>query len=501
MPEDSNARSTLYRSAGCVGAALCLLVLLGYVRPASLGADGLKALIVAATVILLWVSGVVHPAATALAAMALLMVMPPGFGCAVALHGFSAPVLYFLIGVLALGSAVASSGLARRVSVSMIALCKGDGFRLMLQSVMLLPLMTVIVPSALTRNAILLSPYKRALEGPVFGRSRNLAKAVSLTLGMLNPIASSMVLTGGVAPAVAASLLGGFTWLRWLALMAVPYAVVIISGFGLIVFLCRLGACDAHPGTTGEVVQGDGDAAPLRSLPGPSDDTVSPEYVPRALREGWENMSPKERRVIGVLCAACILWLTDSIHHWNPAAPALLAAAFVLSPWCGALSWKTFTSEMPWALFVVTGAALSLAHVLEITGAAQWLAGSLAGVILGRSASAHVLASLTVLVSVIVHAAIPSIPACLALLLPIVGGFAQLAGLNPIACGLIALMSVDAVALYPEQTATVLMVYEQHGNLARRDVVKFGLGMLSVVLVVVNFIAIPWWRMLGLRLQ
>ncbi|MGE5586697.1 MAG: hypothetical protein ACM3ZO_00520 [Clostridia bacterium] len=85
----------------------------------------------------------------------MLLVMLLRLGPLALLAGFSEPVLYFLVGVLALGSAVASNGLARRMAGFMVVLCKGNSFRLMVQSVAFLPLMTLIVPSALTRNAIL----------------------------------------------------------------------------------------------------------------------------------------------------------------------------------------------------------------------------------------------------------------------------------------------------------------------------------------------------------
>ena len=51
-----------------------------------------------------------------------------------------------------------------------------------------------------------------------------------LALGMLNPLASSALLTGGIASIAAATLLGGFSWLGWFALMAVPYYALIFLG-------------------------------------------------------------------------------------------------------------------------------------------------------------------------------------------------------------------------------------------------------------------------------
>lgn len=481
----SAALSSLPKVLGLIVSVVCCLAVSVGVGPASLEPDGSRALAVAATVVSLWAAGTLHPAVTALGGVFLLLAMLPRLGPLALLAGFSEPVLWFLVGVLALGSAVASSGLAHRMARFMVALCKGNSFRLMLQSVAFLPLMTLIVPSALTRNAILIAPYKSVLEHPAFRGSKNLAKAVSLILGMLNPMASSMILTGGIAPALAASLLGGgFTWFRWLVLMAVPYAMVILSGFVLILFLCQF-----HKGSESALVN-----KPVWL--GHAPDVKIGELLPSDERPGM--VSVQEWKVMVALGLACVLWLTDYIHHWNPAAPALLGAVLVLSPWCGTMSWQEFASNVSWSLFVVTGAALCIAHVLESTGACAWLGDVLTMGILRCRVPSYMMVSSTVLVSVLVHAAIPSIPACLALLLPIITGFARQAGLNPLVYGLVALISVDSVALYPEQTATALMVYEQHENLTRSDVLKFGLGMLFATLLVVNFIAVPWWAIFGL---
>ncbi len=64
--------------------------------------------------------------------------------------------------------------------------------------------------------------------------------------------------------------------------------------------------------------------------------------------------------------------------------------------------------------------------------------------------------------------------------------------------GLALTIVVDAVILYPVQTAANLMAYEA-GYFSRADVVKLGLGMLVLTLVVVMLV-MPYWALLGLPL-
>jgi sodium-dependent dicarboxylate transporter 2/3/5 len=99
---------------------------------------------------------------------------------------------------------------------------------------------------------------------------------------------------------------------------------------------------------------------------------------------------------------------------------------------------------------------------------------------------------------VVVHLAITNLAACIALLLPIAATLASSAGVNPIVAGLATVIAVDAVILYPVQTAANLMAYEA-GYFNAADVTKLGLGMLAATIIVV-LLALPYWALLGLPL-
>ena len=76
---------------------------------------------------------------------------------------------------------------------------------------------------------------------------------------------------------------------------------------------------------------------------------------------------------------------------------------------------------------------------------------------------------------------------------------AQVAGLNPVVCGLIVTIVVDSVILYPVQTASNLLAYES-GYLNVADVRRFGIILLALVMLVGLGIAVPYWTLLGLPL-
>ena len=104
-----------------------------------------------------------------------------------------------------------------------------------------------------------------------------------------------------------------------------------------------------------------------------------------------------------------------------------------------------------------------------------------------------------IVIVTVVHLGITNLAACLALLLPIVTTTTAAAGLNPLAIGLIVTVVVDAVILYPVQTATNLIAY-QTGYFTTADVRRFGFVMLGLTLVVILGVAIPYWKLIGLLL-
>ena len=83
--------------------------------------------------------------------------------------------------------------------------------------------------------------YEQALDLSRVPRGAPLVKAVMLALNSINRLASTVLLTGGITPVLAASLIGGISWSRWLVLMVVPYGALLAVGAVLIYALYRKG--------------------------------------------------------------------------------------------------------------------------------------------------------------------------------------------------------------------------------------------------------------------
>jgi anion transporter len=415
---------------------------------------------------ILWIAEAVPLGLTAVV-VTVLLGLCPGLRLPDVASGFAGEVTFFLIGAVGIGAAVEASGLAARAARFLSRSARNSPTRLYVQMIAGFPVLALLMPSAITRNAVLIPAYREALDGMGIAAQRRTGRAIMLALGILNPLASSALLTGGTTSIAAATLLGGFSWLGWFVLMAVPYYALLCCGGVLVRVL------------VGRFEPADPKAAPPAA----------------AAREPY---SAAEKRTLTVLALTAVLWLTDRVHHLSPAVPALLGAALLMLPRVGVISWKAFEARLSWGLILTVGTSLSLAALMTSTGAAAWLGHLLAGRLSGLAeAPALLLAGLIVAV-VVVHLAITNLAACVALLLPIAATIAAGAGLNPVVVGLATLIAVDAVILYPVQTAANLMAYET-GYFDRGDVVKLGLGMLAATIVVVALV-LPYWAFLGLPL-
>ena len=293
-----------------------------------------------------------------------------------------------------------------------------------------------------------------------------LAKAVMLALNSINRLASTVLLTGGITPMLAASLVGGISWSRWLVLMSVPYGILLALGAGLIYVLHRRGF-----------------KAPLPLIP-----TRRPQ-----------PLSGMEIRTIVITLGASLLWLTDSFHHWNPALPALLALACLLTPGIGVLTWSDFERNFGWTNFFVLASSLSLAHALSNSGASAWVADLMVRSISPFIQQPLLVVAVLLLVSAPVRLLIPNISGFLATTIPIAMSIGTATRLNPVICGLAVMIAGDAVLYYPAQSASSLVVYER-GHLGASEIFRFGLWMTLVAYLVVLTIALPYWAFVGMPL-
>ena len=289
------------------------LAVLAAPTPAGLAPEGQRVLAVIVLAIGLWGLEALPPGVTAIVAIVALVGTRAVAGIREGLAGFADPIAFFLVGVLTMGAAVARSGLAERIAHQLLAHGRGRAGALYLHLLLAMPLLTLLLPSASARTGILVHVYDQALELARVPRGAPLARAVMMLLNSVNRLSSTILLTGGITPIVAAGLIGTISWTRWFVLMSVPYAVLLALAALAIYLRYRRGfrARITVP------------AAPAR-----------------------RPFSGVEWRTALITGGAGLLWLTDAFHHLHPTLPALIAWICFLAPGIGVLTWRQFEQEV-----------------------------------------------------------------------------------------------------------------------------------------------------------
>jgi solute carrier family 13 (sodium-dependent dicarboxylate transporter), member 2/3/5 len=453
-------RKTLALLVPLAGLALAL-----FLPPllAGLPLAGQRALIVTLITILLWTGEILEPGVSALVGVTLLALSGATGNLRDALQGFANPVPFFLVGVLTMGVAVVRSGLAERLARTILERARGRSLAVYLQLVLSFPVLTFLLPSATTRSGILIHIYDEVFTLGRVQRGADVAKAIMLALSSINRLASTSLLTGGITPVMSAAIIGGMSWTGWFALMAVPYYAILFLGGVLTYALYRRGFA--------------------RGLP-----------MPEAARR--RPVSGSEWRTVVIILGASALWLTDGLHHLDPAVPALLAFAALLTPRLGPLVWSDLDRGVGWSNFFVIATSISLAHALVASGAASWLGRLLVGGLPAFGESALAVVILLMLGATLLRVVVPNISGFLALALPIAMSVGREAGINPLVCALVVMMTGDAVVYYPAQSSSALVIYER-GHVSAGEVLRFGIWMTLVAWIAILLVALPWWTLIG----
>jgi len=442
---------------------IAAVILMAMPAPAGLSRAGQMVLGIAVIAIGLWSTEALPVGVTGMLVVIALMVSGGVPSYQDALVGFAKPVAYFLVAVLTIGLAVQKSGLAERTARFFLRQSRARPLALFAHLLAALPLLTLLLPSATTRSGILVHVYEQVLILSNVPQKAPLSKAVMMALNSVNRLASTAILTGGITPVVAAALVGGMSWSRWLGLMLVPYLALLVLGAALIYVLY-------HRGFRQEMA-----AVPL----------VAPT-----------PLSKTEKRTIVIILGASLLWLTDAFHHLDPSLPALLAWACLLAPGIGVLTWKEFERNIGWSNFFVIASSMSLAAALIESGAGVWLANSIVSGIPALSRHPLLVVVVLLLAAAPLRLLVPNITGFLAITIPIAMSIGASTGLNPVVCGLLVMIAGDAVLYYPAQSASSLVVYDR-GHLSAAEIFRFGLLMTVVAFIVVLAVALPYWSLVG----
>jgi anion transporter len=445
-------------------AVAVFLAILLMPAPSGLTEQGQRALAVMLLAVILWATEAIPVPVAGVGGVLLLVLVGAAPDIGPALYGFSQPVSYFLIGILTLGLAVHRSGLAERLATYLMRGAAGSPRLLYVQMLFSFAALTFALPSASTRGAIMVHVYEQVLERWNIPQEHPFYKATMMAMGSLNRLGSTALLAGGITPVVASGLLGDFSWGQWFVLMSVPfYANLVVGGTALFIFY-RSGFRLGDEAGAASIVMG--------------------------------RMAPIEMRAGAIVIITALLWFTDFAHGLHPAVPAMIALCLILMPRVGILTWREFERDLGWSNFFIIATSLSLSHALVTTGAAAWFSATLVGTI-GQVASEPMLLLLLLCACfAALRFILPNIAGYLALVIPVTMAAAESLGLDPLVCGMAAVVVGDSVVYYSAGGTASVFIF-QRANITNPEIFRFAITMTILVTAILLLAVVPYWGLIG----
>lgn len=427
---------------------------------------------IAVFAIIIWVTQVVDDALSGLIIVFLLASMK-ATDITGAFSGYSNTALWLIVIGFIMAGCMEKSGLSKRIALFLVNSAGGSAVRVYWAVALVMAVMSFLVPS-ITARTLLMLPIILGI-GQAFdarqGQS-NIMKALLFIVAMSGTMMSIGILTAHVGNPITAGLIQAATqktisWSDWLRIGAPPaFVLAFIS-----VYVIRL----MWPPEINNLGKGQ-------------------EFVQQELA-ALGKLSKHELYTLLVFSITLVLWATDSLHKVNVVIIGMLAVILLLWPGTGIMTWKEAQQKVPWNVFILYGAGLSMGTALVSSGAAKWLAGTLLSPIafMGHAAQMIILIWLATGLQVFFTGGGPKTTA----LTPIVIAHAVTIGADPLVFALILGMNMQHQYLLPVSNMPNAVAMGTN-HITPGELMKTGAVMSLLAAVFMSIMVLTYWKWLGL---
>lgn len=317
-----------------------------------LDAKGKAALGVGVFAIIVWVTQSLDDAQSGFCIVAFLVLLGAA-KISQALSGYANTGVWIVVLGLIMAAGMESSGLSRRMALNMVKMAGGSPKKMYWAVALITLVMTFFIPS-LGAKTLLLMPII-AQMGHAFGAEKgksNMVKGLIFVVTITGTMYCIGIMTSHAANPITVSLLEKatghmVTWGQWFKIGAPPAFVCGLLAVPILIWMWP---------------------------PEIDDISAGQAYVNKEL-EGLGPMSFIEKYTMVVFLLTLALWATDTFHRINATLVAMMSVMAMIAPGPQQLmTWKQAEKKVPWNIFIVYGAGLSMGSVLVSSGAAAWIA-------------------------------------------------------------------------------------------------------------------------------
>lgn len=454
-------------------AALACLVGVVYMTPEVKGLTlaGKKAMGVAVFAIIVWVSQAMEDAISGLVIVFLLAAMG-ATKLGDAFSGYANTAVWLIVIGFIMAGCMEKSGLSKRIALILVNSAKGSAVKVYWAVALVMLVTSFLVPS-ITARTLLMLPIIVGI-GQAFGAKQgqsNIVKALLFIVAMSGTMMSIGILTAHVGNPITVGLLEIATkqtisWAEWFKIGAPPaFILAAISVF----ILQKMWAPE------------------IKTL-GQGQDYVRNELA------ALGSLTSREKYTMLVFFLTLVLWATDSLHKINVVLVGMVAVILLLWPGSGVMGWKEAQQKVPWNIFVLYGAGLSMGTALVSSGAAKWLAGTMLGPIstMAHSSQMILLIWIATALQIFFTGGGPKTTA----LTPIVIAHAVAIGADPLPFALLLGMNMQHQYLLPVSNMPNAVAIGT-GHLTSGELIKTGAVMSILAAAFMSVMVLTYWKWLG----
>ena len=336
--------------------ALALIAMLSmiYLTPeiAGLSYKGKVALGVGIFAIIVWITQALDDAQSGFLIITFLVLFGAG-KMSDALSGYASTGVWIVALGMIMAACMGETGLSKRLALIIVSKIGKSAINLYWAISLVTLIMTFFIPS-LAAKTLLVLPIITSM-GLAFGVEKGQSTLVKGLIYIVT-IAGTMycmgIMTSHAANPISVSLLKNATgvevsWMEWFKIGMPPAFLMGMIATYIIIKL----------------------------FPPDIKDISAGQDVMHHQLQAMGKMSSREIYTFIIFIATLLLWATDKLHGFDTTLVAMVAVAAMIAPVpTQVMTWKEAEKKVPWNVFIVYGAGLSMGSLLVKTGAAAWLA-------------------------------------------------------------------------------------------------------------------------------
>jgi anion transporter len=389
-------------------------------------------------------------------------------------HSLSEKVVWLMIGAFIIGEAVKVSGLAERLTHSILSKSnKKNNLLFGLSSVLFTS--AFFIPSTSGRAA---------LSMPIIEQmSQRFSTKERSVLAILAPViilmSTSATLIGAGSHLIGIGLLEStvdqtISYIQWF-IWGVPFAIV-ITLLSVLVIKWTLWPKDG-----------------LKEI-----ENVQPEEKIRYKKQ----FNGKEKKTIILISFLIAGWMTESLHGYDIAFITMIGAILIMMPNYGIISWKQGISSVSWNLIIFVAAATALGKVLVDTGIVKWIEKEMLNVLhLFIGAPEWLIVLIILLVTVTSHLYITSHTTRAIVFIPGLLLFSETIGINPSTVVFLSLIGMNYCVTVPVSSKALLLFYEE-GEISfnASHLLKISAILMPLYILAIMLFYFTYWQWTGMHL-